>query len=275
MLRGEERERSKDDAELVDKYEFFLAYKDEFYKHLLKKAVSKAELDTYAYKPNGYNPSNPKYVVAISTSNGTGSYPVALALDCEMCATSLGDEVTRVTVVDQKCSVVYDSLVWTEAPIIDYKTNKSGITEEMLLNGPTKQLSEVHDDLLNLIKSDTILIGHGVDNDLRVLKMHHDLLVDTSVEFRDTTEVSFVKRRSLKHLAYEYLHKVIQNSEGGHDSAEDAKTCIELLKVQFQIDALNRQRASSSISGPVRQRAMNTYAAVLLNGCSKRSERIN
>ena len=36
-----------------------------------------------------------------------------------------------------------------------------------LENGPTKNLKEVQNDLMGFINADTILVGHGLENDLR------------------------------------------------------------------------------------------------------------
>ena len=55
------------------------------------------------------------------------SCPGIYALDCEMCNTTIGMELTRVTVVDTRCRTVYESLVRPDHPILDYNSKFSGI----------------------------------------------------------------------------------------------------------------------------------------------------
>lgn len=54
------------------------------------------------------------------------------AMDCEMCQTTEGNEVTRVTVVDDNKKVLLDSFIKPYNPITDYHTRYSGITEEIM-----------------------------------------------------------------------------------------------------------------------------------------------
>lgn len=44
------------------------------------------------------------------------------ALDCEMCLTTEGTEVTRVTVVNENQDTVYDTLIKPDRPVLDYCT---------------------------------------------------------------------------------------------------------------------------------------------------------
>mmetsp|Transcript_5307 Transcript_5307/g.13285 ORF Transcript_5307/g.13285 Transcript_5307/m.13285 type:complete len:115 (-) Transcript_5307:643-987(-) len=49
-----------------------------------------------------------------------------------MCYTEKGPELTRASVVDDLGNVIYDKLVKPERPILDYVTQFSGITAQML-----------------------------------------------------------------------------------------------------------------------------------------------
>lgn len=149
------------------------------------------------------------------------------ALDCEMCYTTHGIELTRITVVDINARTVYDALVKPENKIIDYNTTYSGITEQMMEN-ETRNLRDVQGVLLSMFHSKTILVGHSLESDLKALKLIHGVVVDTSVLFPH--KMGPPKKKALKTLCIENLKKIIQEDEAGHDSTEDAQVCIQLVK---------------------------------------------
>lgn len=148
------------------------------------------------------------------------------ALDCEMCYTTRGLDLTRVTVINSACKVVFESLIKPFHPIIDYNTRYSGITEEQMANVKTTLL-EVQATILTMFNSKTILIGHSLESDFKALKLIHSSVIDTSILFPHKMGPPY--KRALRNLCSEYLKKIIQNSVDGHDSAEDAEACMELI----------------------------------------------
>ncbi|KAL0267965.1 UNVERIFIED_CONTAM: hypothetical protein PYX00_010080 [Menopon gallinae] len=159
-------------------------------------------------------------------SKNDGDYPGIYALDCEMVYTRLGSELARVTVVNLKKEIVYDTLVKPKYPIECYNTLYSGI-EEKMLDGVETTLKDVQAVLLSMFSNKTILIGHSLDSDLRALHLIHDTVVDTSVVYKH--EKYFPYKYSLKDLCAKKISKIIQDNVGGHDSAEDAIAALEIM----------------------------------------------
>lgn len=55
-----------------------------------------------------------------------------IGVDCEMCLTEYGQELARLTLINEAHEVLYDQLVLPQAPITDYCTRWSGITKELM-----------------------------------------------------------------------------------------------------------------------------------------------
>jgi RNA exonuclease 1 len=133
-------------------------------------------------------------------------------------------------------------------PYRDFNTRFSGVTPEIYSASALQPLAEIRRSLDELISSETILIGHALENDLKTLRMIHFRNVDTAVIFRHPAGPPY--RRALRDLyvtspmttvciislilfrVKEYLGKAIQTGGAnvGHSSLEDSIATLDLVK---------------------------------------------
>ncbi|KAL4707726.1 hypothetical protein ACJJTC_014907 [Scirpophaga incertulas] len=151
-------------------------------------------------------------------------------LDCEMCMTNAGSELTRVSIVNENHETIYESFVKPYNEITDYLTRFSGITKS-LLNDVTKRLKDVQDDIRMLLPPDAILVGQSLNLDLHALKMMHPYIIDTSLIYNFTGERT--RKPKLKTLAKEFLNLNIQTGNKGHCSVEDSVTSLKLVQLKL------------------------------------------
>ena len=180
-----------------------------------------------------------------------------MAMDCEMCKVEDGElALTRISIVGWDGEVVLDELVKPAKRIIDYLTRwaflqapklldciqakgvfslsrYSGITAEKLAPISTT-LRDIQNRLLELFTPQTIIIGHSLNSDMTALKLTHPFIVDTSILYQHPRGPPM--KSSLKWLAQKYLGREIQKGHGtlGHDSVEDARACLDLVKMKCE-----------------------------------------
>lgn len=151
-----------------------------------------------------------------------------VAIDCEMCRTTKGVELTRITLVDANENVLIDEFVRPANEIIDYCTQYSGITQDIMDNC-TNTLTDIQARVLSLLPADAILIGHSIENDLQALKLVHFRIIDTTILYPHPKGPPF--RSALRFLTSMYLNRTIQTGTNGHCSVEDAIATLQLAQV--------------------------------------------
>ncbi|XP_057551523.1 RNA exonuclease 5 [Hippopotamus amphibius kiboko] len=195
---------------------------------LTRCLLTKEEMKTYHFPLQGF-PDCENFVLTKCNGSVTDNSPL-FGLDCEMCLTSKGRELTRISLVAEGGCCVMDELVKPDNKIMNYLTSFSGITKK-ILNPVTTKLKDVQRQLKALLPPDAVLVGHSLDLDLRALKMIHPYVIDTSLLY--VREQG--KRFKLKFLAKAILGKDIQCPDRlGHDATEDARTTLELARYFFK-----------------------------------------
>ncbi|VUZ44941.1 unnamed protein product, partial [Hymenolepis diminuta] len=154
-----------------------------------------------------------------------------IALDCEMVGVGADfvNALGRVSIVDYNGNVLYDVFSLPEEPITDYRTPYSGIRPRDMMNALPFKV--VRNDVMQIIRN-RIIVGHSINNDLKVLKLRHPRSL-----IRDTNTTPYAKiaagrsRRglvALRKLYYDFFGEEIQ--QGEHCSVEDARSTMKIYR---------------------------------------------
>ncbi|EDO17720.1 hypothetical protein Kpol_1033p25 [Vanderwaltozyma polyspora DSM 70294] len=181
----------------------------------------------HVYRGEGINELS-RITKFVNTRNIDGHNNV-LALDCEMAFTSLGYEMIRLTIVDFfSLQTLFDEIIQPIGDIIDLNTQFSGVHGIDRNTALTYQAAIGRVLCNQLINKNSILIGHGLENDLNVLRIVHHKVIDTAIIY---SKGKF--KPSLKNLVFEHIDRKIQTGE--HDSSEDAIGSMDVIKKKLGI----------------------------------------
>lgn len=183
---------------------------------------------------HGYpSTADPKFIPSLETYGKVTDLSPLFSLDCEMCLTKDQEyEVTRIILMNEDEEVVLDKFCLTTKPIIDYKTQFSGITAKDL-KGITTTIQDIRGMIRKLLPSDAILVGQSLESDLKALGISHPFVIDTSVIFN--LSGNRMMKTSLKNLARKFLGIDIQtDSVHGHCPKEDALASLNLVKLKMR-----------------------------------------
>lgn len=217
--------------------------------------------------PRGFiDTLSPATLTALATRLGTTFAPAlpAASLDCEMldvvdAAGGVRREVVRVSLLDAHQRSIFEAVVRPTGAtlrctdgrrdvdlscVADFKERYTGIGRDALrtriLAGQTISQAQLLATLLTRVSRETLLVGHGLENDLRCLGLAHGRVVDTAVLYRHPRGFPF--RLSLQQLARRHLGRAIQRGGSAHCSAEDAATAWQLAVL------VANQRASGIVA---------------------------
>ncbi|OWB57847.1 nuclease activity protein [[Candida] boidinii] len=152
-----------------------------------------------------------------------------ISLDCEMAYTSKGFELIKLSIVDFMTEkTLMDRIIKPYGEVIDLNSHVSGIEsipeDAMSYDHAMKFLYKITDE-------NTIIVGHGLENDLNVLRIIYPNIIDTAILFSESFNPMY--KDPLKKLAWKYLSKNIQS--GQHDSLEDAVIPIQIVKKKLKL----------------------------------------
>eukprot|EP00252_Welwitschia_mirabilis_P006215 TRINITY_DN17016_c0_g1_i1.p1 TRINITY_DN17016_c0_g1~~TRINITY_DN17016_c0_g1_i1.p1 ORF type:complete len:502 (-),score=92.44 TRINITY_DN17016_c0_g1_i1:196-1701(-) len=106
-----------------------------------------------------------------------------ISIDCEMVLCRDGtQEVVQVCAVDQNLATVLNTLVKPSKPVVDYLTHITGI-KAADLEDVECTLKDVQEKLKKLLTPNTIVVGHSLYHDLKVLQVDHARVIDTALIF--------------------------------------------------------------------------------------------
>ncbi|KAF1837952.1 hypothetical protein BDW02DRAFT_542750 [Decorospora gaudefroyi] len=110
----------------------------------------------------------------------------AVAIDCEMGTAETGEsELIRLSAIDYFTGeVLINNLVKTDQPLRHLNTRYSGVTWGQLNHALRNKRTLIgkagaRDALWRFVGPQTVIVGHGVNNDLRALRWIHTCVVDS------------------------------------------------------------------------------------------------
>ena len=153
-----------------------------------------------------------------------------VALKCEMVYTSGGLEVAKVSLVHPDGSILVDTYVQPTNKIRDLNTLFNGITDERTLLKAAETLSSVQKLLMKHIHSDTIIVGHSLECDLKALRMIHLKVVDAAVVYLNPE----ANKVGLKNLSQDILGVDIQTEQDRISRQSSVKSASAAMMLMLQ-----------------------------------------
>lgn len=88
--------------------------------------------------------------------------------------------LARLTAIDATGSIILDEKIRPQGTLLDRNVRFSGVKVEDI-EGAKLDLRDVREALGKLINEESILVGHGLENDLKALRLVHLNVIDTAI----------------------------------------------------------------------------------------------
>lgn len=145
-------------------------------------------------------------------------------------------ELAQLCVVDFLTGeTLINKLVQPTKRVIDWRSQYSGIQPSAMRravknNQALRGWKEAQLELWKYIDSNTILVGHSMQHDLKALHLIHPRILDTSIMTRMAVDHECLRNWGLKTLCAELLSRDVQNhGRAGHDCVEDTMATREVF----------------------------------------------
>ncbi|PQQ16831.1 mediator of RNA polymerase II transcription subunit 33B [Prunus yedoensis var. nudiflora] len=187
-----------------------------------------------------------KHDINSSNEYHVGDGTEAIALDCEMVAGGSDgslDLCARVCLIDEDETILFHTYVQPQYPVVNYRYEVTGLTEELLRDG--MPLQKVQDKVLQILYNGKtkLLVGHSLENDLDCLRINYpDYLLRDTANYHPLMKTNLVSH-PLKYLTRTYLGYDIQS--GFHDPYED---CVSAMRLYKRFCALDHQKEGNVAS---------------------------
>ncbi|KAG4176084.1 hypothetical protein ERO13_A11G230304v2 [Gossypium hirsutum] len=156
-----------------------------------------------------------------------------IAVDCEMVLCDDGTEaLVRVCAVDRDLQVKINELIKPNKAVADYRTEITGVAAGDL-DGVTCSVADIQKSLKKLLSNGTILVGHGLHNDLQVLKIYHARVIDTSYIFK-YLDAPIYRKPSLNNLCKSVLGYEVRKPGAAHNCLDDACAAMKLVLAKLE-----------------------------------------
>jgi RNA exonuclease 4 len=153
----------------------------------------------------------------------------------------IGEEsaLAKITITNWENQVIFETHVKVDQFVTDFRTSVSGIRSHHLQSRSAMNIQEVRYFVSKILRG-KILIGHGLENDLRAIGISHPWqnIRDTAtyqplmyMRSSKSNAMGYIYTpKKLKDLAWEQLGKRIQVEGKPHNPREDAITAMKIYQ---------------------------------------------